>query len=280
MNLLSKGGTIVVVGLKPNQIPLDYAEDSRFNFWSALGNNNSLAKKELPSNCKGLVMTRFLNHALFRSLTDQAKRKNITIFPVSNTGEVRRQLDMIAGKNIGLPGVSPDTAIALARDEVFKKIDETHQLIDSVKAKVKTEQDKLEAKPKRAPRNFGIRDFVLENTDFSESPSIDMPRLCLLLKEKRGLDYTPKLMQSMYYDAKRIKKGPKFTKRKEVQVKAKSERDEGELSKLLDSAILSLQLMKGEIDKLDSLQKENEELKSESKILKERLSVISSALRG
>lgn len=88
MSLLEHGGTLVVIGAKESNVGSELWRHPQLVFMDGV----TAVKRGLPSNAKGVVFTRFMGHSDFAALVKEAKRRNITVFPVQGTGALKRTI--------------------------------------------------------------------------------------------------------------------------------------------------------------------------------------------
>src|SRR3954471_24541535 len=102
MALLDNGGRLVVIGARESNVR-PYWDDPRFIFMDG----DQAVRRGLPANARGIVFTRFLNHTHFEALVAEARKRNLTVFPLQNTGELKRLLAQLT--NAGhLPARPPE----------------------------------------------------------------------------------------------------------------------------------------------------------------------------
>lgn len=94
-NLISNGGKILIVGGYSKSWK-DYEKFSQLEFWR--GDNPSevrrhIQNKDIPPNCKGIIISRFISHSELNPILDEARKRGITLFPNKSDGEVSSLLD-------------------------------------------------------------------------------------------------------------------------------------------------------------------------------------------
>lgn len=121
------GGTILVIGGRSTNFPPELRNRPQFVFWDSTESN---LRADVPHNCRGILFTRFIPHAVYNRVMKTARERRLTVFPVLNTGEIKRMLEQIAptetaiaAGNNGHPetAVAADTAKLLTKDETLHK---------------------------------------------------------------------------------------------------------------------------------------------------------------
>ena len=100
-NLIAKGGKVVVVGGRMNEQWERYSENPCFEFWT--GDPKEIerrfpkgGRRNLPSNTRGVILSRFVSHSVSRRIVDEARRRRFVIMGPKNDGELAKLLDQIA----------------------------------------------------------------------------------------------------------------------------------------------------------------------------------------
>lgn len=89
--VLKQGGKVVIIGTKNTNIPDEFQNDSRIELWEST--DPQTLRRELPSNTRLVLFTKYISHSLFTRIVGQAKNRNVHYFNnVNTTGELRRML--------------------------------------------------------------------------------------------------------------------------------------------------------------------------------------------
>lgn len=91
MNILSNGGVVVVIGARRSNVGDALWEHPQITYWES----EQSSRKGLPTNTKAVIFTRFIGHATFASVVTEAKKRGITVFPLTTTGELKKTLGAI-----------------------------------------------------------------------------------------------------------------------------------------------------------------------------------------
>lgn len=92
--LLQNGGVIVIVGGRSTNVTHDMRTDPRLVFWDSTDPKS--ARKDLPSNTRAVLMTRYISHEMSHRITKEARRRNILCDTRQfETGELRAELQRI-----------------------------------------------------------------------------------------------------------------------------------------------------------------------------------------
>lgn len=90
-------GTVVVVGVRSTNLDAVYREHPRVVVWESTDPKS--LNKDLPTNARAVVMTRFVDHTLSGRIIEQARQRNLTLFPMLETGQIKAQLDELLDMN-------------------------------------------------------------------------------------------------------------------------------------------------------------------------------------
>lgn len=93
-NLLLNGGRVLIVG-GMNKSWSSYRQVPQFEFWSGDQKeiHRALRDREIPANCKAVVISRFISHSELNRVLSQARKRGIVIFANKADGEVANILD-------------------------------------------------------------------------------------------------------------------------------------------------------------------------------------------
>lgn len=83
-------GVIVLVGIKASNLDDGIREHPRVVLWES--QRQDWTSKPLPQNTRAIFFTRFVGHASFARIQKEARKRHITLFNPSGTGEVVRQV--------------------------------------------------------------------------------------------------------------------------------------------------------------------------------------------
>lgn len=90
MALLDNGGKVVVIGARQSNVG-DLWNHPQIVFMDG----EDATKRGLPANARGVLFTRFMNHSSFGAIVAEARKRNMTIFPVQGTGELKTTLNQL-----------------------------------------------------------------------------------------------------------------------------------------------------------------------------------------
>ena len=96
-NLIESGGRVLVVGRKLS--PIDHAQ---VEMWT--GDDVEIMRRfkanngTLPSNCHGLLLSRWLPHKIIRPLMDSARKRRVVMFHNLSESDVTRLVDGITSQ--------------------------------------------------------------------------------------------------------------------------------------------------------------------------------------
>src|SRR6185437_11221926 len=109
--IVKNGGKVTVVGTKGMNFPPKYREHAQIEFWDST--DPSTYRRELSSNCKIVIVTRFVNHPLWSRINDEARKRKLLIIPgLQGTGKIKELLREI---------VEPLPVIAKEKEEIITK---------------------------------------------------------------------------------------------------------------------------------------------------------------
>jgi hypothetical protein len=94
ISLLENGGTVVVVG-GFNKAWQSFRNNPRIVFWT--GEQKEIARyvreRSFPSNCKAVIISRFLSHSELGVVLPEARKRRLVLFPNKSDGEITELLD-------------------------------------------------------------------------------------------------------------------------------------------------------------------------------------------
>jgi hypothetical protein len=250
-SLLASGGKIVVAGGRMNPGWRSYQNHPQLVFWC--GDQNEIARHlkngdNLPNNTKGVIMSRFISHAESNKIIAEAKRKRAVIFAMKNDGEITRLLEEI-----------------MMEDKKVESQPQTH---------VSTEPKTL-----RKPKHGELYHAVEKNYDAS-IPNVDNVHKIIEILAKDGIQSTHGSIANTVYTLKKklgiqgVRAVVSHGVRKVVETpappikivkpakKQQTGTPEDDLLKVLDDAMLSLQLVREEVVKFRSQRGDYEQLKT------------------
>lgn len=93
-NLLLNGGRVLIVG-GLNKAWESYRKFPQLEFWSGEQKDiqRFLRTRDIPENCKAVVISRFISHSELNRILAQARKRGVTLFPNKNDGEVANLLE-------------------------------------------------------------------------------------------------------------------------------------------------------------------------------------------
>lgn len=95
------GGKVLVVG-GYNKSFTDYRDHPMVEFWSGddmRETQRHIQNKDIPSNTRAVVISRFISHSTLEPLLEEARRRRLTIFPNLADGQVVEVLDRLVVKH-------------------------------------------------------------------------------------------------------------------------------------------------------------------------------------
>jgi len=264
-HIMKGGGRILVVGGETKDLPRQYHEHAQILIWD--DNQQNLLNKEVPSNVKVILFSRWISHTMAARLHKAAKQLNALKFPMLRPREIKELLAEVA-QTPEPPSAAPIEVI----EQHIEQINSTNapEFPDyvsepEVKDTTMAKQD-LGSVTKFVARNVNI------NQDYTQKGSIRREGLRLyLLAEKEGIKTTEGSILNATSLA--IRNVGKTTSRKPGQSrKAKTTREEPtttttkssttddfeELEKLIVDAIAAMKLVQ---EHLPKVRKETEKLR-------------------
>lgn len=186
-SLIAQGGKVVVVG-SWNKAWQSYRSHPQLVFWSGDAAEISRAVREagnrLPSNTRGLVLSRFLGHDVARHLLADARAKRVMIMNGKNDGEIERILaEVTHSEPPDMPADPPTNGHAVAPPAVAAPVVPLPGINEA-----------------KAP----VLSFVLRNVRADGSPHVSEGRRLLPLAEAAGLKTTEGSLTQAVYKARKM----------------------------------------------------------------------------
>jgi hypothetical protein len=244
-NLVANGGKVLVVGGTMNKAWESFRDHPQIVFWC--GSQSEIERRvqngnNFPDNVKGVILSRFISHAQSGKVMEEAKRKRAVIFAGKNDGEVTRLLDEI---------VSAEKPIETSK------------------------RPEPAAPPEKVRTKRGtLGQAVAELWQPGESNIVAARRIMPILIA-RGITTTEQSIAQCITQLKR-KTGlakPKEQKQQPPAVATtavQSSTPEDDLIRIIEDAMLSLQLVKDEVVRFKSLRGDYESLRNKlAALLKE-----------
>lgn len=95
-SLLTNGGKILIVGGYTKAWD-SFKKYDQLEFWS--GEQKDIVKfvrdREIPANCKGVIISRFISHSELGIVMNKARARNLTVFANKADGEITSLLDQM-----------------------------------------------------------------------------------------------------------------------------------------------------------------------------------------
>lgn len=228
----------------------------------------------IPTDIKGILFCRHINHADSNRIKALAEKNGVfstKFFP--RTAEAKTFLEMSTI-------VDRPSKVVLVDTKPVSAPAQTQPVVEQV-------APPIQAKPTEAhkPKKGELRDFILENADFSARAMVERSRLMELAKSI-GLATTPKSIEISFYNVKRMITPAPAKSEAEKQPETKPAKTlGGDLKKykaLVESFGVNMTAfaaaMTGLVEKLSCLEEEisslrssNTELKKENKELKKKV---------
>lgn len=96
MTLLEDGGVLVVVGTRTTNVSDEWRSHPRVQLWDST--DPDTRRRELPSNARAVIYTRWVSHDLTNRLIKTARdRGNVTLFPISSTHALNDKIAELFG---------------------------------------------------------------------------------------------------------------------------------------------------------------------------------------
>lgn len=96
-NLLTNGGKVLIVG-GYSKAWESYRKNPQMEFWT--GEQKEISRfirdREIPPNCKAVIISRFISHSELGQVMAEARRRQISMYPNLSDGEITRLLDEVA----------------------------------------------------------------------------------------------------------------------------------------------------------------------------------------
>lgn len=110
-SLVATGGRVVVIGGRMNRQWERWANDPRIEFWtgdrSEIERHLNKGNQNLPTNAHGVILSRFISHAVTTRIMEEARRRRLIIMGPKNDGEVTKLLEEITGDEKPLESLPP-----------------------------------------------------------------------------------------------------------------------------------------------------------------------------
>lgn len=180
--LLRGGGVALIVGGRTTNWTEEMRRHPQLLFWDST--DPKTYKKDIPSNTRAILITRFTSHGMEKKLRDEAKRRGIAIIPgLSSTGDVRAHLQPVVDHVVPPPAPDPEPEF-----EVIKPT-------PPPAAPVVVAQEPATAVPRtlRPPARGELRTFIIEQADRTATSGPKSPEVQRLLAglRERGISSTP-----------------------------------------------------------------------------------------
>lgn len=85
-----KDGIVLIVGTKASNFDDELRNHPRVVMWSSL--QEHWTSKDVPTNTRAIFFTRFIGHAAFRNIQEQAIKRHLTMFNPTGTGMIVKQV--------------------------------------------------------------------------------------------------------------------------------------------------------------------------------------------
>jgi hypothetical protein len=90
-------GSILIVGAKASNFSDEIKNHPRVTVWDS--QEQHWTDKNLPANTRAVFVTRFIGHAAFKNIIEEARKRQITIFNPEGTGIIVRQVKELLSLN-------------------------------------------------------------------------------------------------------------------------------------------------------------------------------------
>lgn len=126
-------GQIVIVGAKASNFDDDIRNHPQIVMWES--QNEKWTDKHLPANTRIVFMTRWIGHASFTRIQNEARKRRITFFNPSGTGIIARQIKELLNMT---PQIAKTEVVNPVRKSSYiqNKLMPLHQFIDWDKSNV------------------------------------------------------------------------------------------------------------------------------------------------
>lgn len=248
--LLAQGGVALVVGAQRRNVGDYLFEHKQLVYYSS----EDVCRRGLPTNTRAVVLTRFMRHAAFAKVVDEAKKRGLTVYPIpTSTGELKKTLMSMlpppAPPCANAP--MPPPAVEISPLRVAVGTLQRHQAISQKDDKV-TMVDKTITEPQKSI-SHAVRDLVAGGiTDLDE-----------VIRRLRAEGYTSsrRVISTTLWKAKqpgamavrtykpRRRRQPAAVQTSPAAAKLSQEASADEMVKLVDDAILALTLVREQVAK-------------------------------
>lgn len=240
-DLIANGGKVLVVGGHTKSWE-EYRNHPQLIFWSGEQKEiiRCIQNQSFPNNLKAVVMSRFISHAQSTIILHEARKKCAVIFAPLSDGEVARKL-----KEITTESPKPVVTIQQPKKEM----------------KVMTDL--------RKPNRGELQEVIKANHNINNTIKQEAQKMLDILKQQ-GIQTTEISLANAIGTFRRKMgiKGPRSISKPRAKKETKKDED-NQLLKLIDDAMVAMQLVRDEVKKLDRQQTDYLKLKNKlSELLK------------
>ena len=288
-NLVAHGGKVIVLGGYDKDWP-DFRSHPQLEFWSGenayeIGRILKQHNNKLPDNAKAVVISRFVSHAQLKIVMKEARKRQLTVFPNKNSGEVKRILSEIINGGEKKPVDTPPRLI--------KKLPEPEYVQQPIlipvseataePTEIRTVEVKADSKAIAKPitghaRPGSVKSLVIEYDQPELTPKESARIIFNIAVDKKITTTLNSLDQTIRQTRKtkgtfipqRVEKAPAFHRAIEKKVEVKVDNRDN-LVRAFDDAIAALQLAR---ELAVKQQAENNELREYRLKMQQRLKAL------
>jgi hypothetical protein len=227
-SLLKQGGKVLIVGGEVKDLPQEYHEHPQVLIWD--DNKQGFNQKDVPSNVKVIIYSRWVSHATAKQLSNAAKNLHAIRFPMLRPREIKALMSEVVVTE----------PIKASAEQLEVEIN-SHTIVETDMPQPKSVKEFI-----AKYMNINI-DYKVKGTVAAESR-----RLSEIAKKEEFKTTTGSIAQAMYLllrDMGKSKK-PAIVKPVKPSKKLVEGDDFDELYKLLDDAISAMKLIQEHMPKV------------------------------
>jgi hypothetical protein len=209
VELLKDGGVAVIVGGRSSNFTQEMRDNPRLEFWDST--DPKTRTRDLPSNTRAVLFTKWLSHETDGRLRKQAKKRGIFCKPgVHETGELRIELQRVVDNTLSVKPMTdpppPVSAPAPTLDRVFERVVLPPPAMPTPEPSVALDVTPIPPpKVKTGRRNArGVAAFVAAHCDVHAVERTREAERLLALMQAEGMNSTVKsVMESLRLASKK-----------------------------------------------------------------------------
>lgn len=252
-SILKKGGRCLIVGGETKDLPKIYQEHPQLLIWD--DNQQNITNKEVPSNVKIIMYSRWVSHDTAKKLSVAANNLHAIKFPMLKTREIKTLLTEF---------MQADASDKIDEKEIENLIEQQNSIPEEPAIKHDEEITEMPKQTKKISAKGDLQRFIARNIDINKNYKVkgaikeEANRLIAKAKNE-GL---PTTIASLANGIGQFVRG----KNKPLTKSTQSVDDFSELDKLIEDAISAMKLIQ---EHLPKVRKETEKLRGmKEKVMK------------